>query len=360
MKWIDRYRALTFVTLAVAACGGESGELSERERPVDVVASRSVFSPGVLTVPATVLASQQAELATRMSGTIRQLLVDIGSRVSAGQPLVTLDTKEIDARVESAGAAAELAQRWHDRIAALARDGAATAQELDDAEARLEMAEAGFRDARAQRDYVVLRAPFSGVITARGADPGDLAMPGMPILEMIGEGALKIQADLPAELAGRLAVGDDVAVYQPETKSRHVARVTRVVPAVERASRRFRIEARFEPGLDVPQVPPGAFVRLEIEQLNAVTRWIPTDAVVKRGQLSGVFVVDGDELRLRWVRLGRQLGEATELLAGPNHAAMLVREPSAQIADGQPVGSVREVDWTPSFLEVERATGEGV
>jgi RND family efflux transporter MFP subunit len=360
MKWIKGTFALTLVTLTAAGCGGEPGELSVSETPVDVVVSRSVVSPGVLTAPATVLATEQADLATRMSGTIRQVLVDIGARVSAGQPLVALDTKETDARVESAQAAAELAQQWHDRIAALAHDGAATAQELDDAEARLEVAEANLRDARAQRDYVVLRAPFSGVITARRADPGDLAVPGAPILEMIGEGSLKIEADLPAELAGRLAVGDDVAVYQPETATRHAARVTRVVPAVEPASRRFRIEARFEPGTELPDVTPGEFVRIEIDQPEAMTRWIPTDALVKRGQLTGVFVVDGDELRLRWVRLGRQSGEATEMLAGPPQAAMLVREPVPQIADGQPVGSVRESDWAPSFLDAQRPSGEGI
>jgi RND family efflux transporter MFP subunit len=359
MKRIMRAQALALVILATVACGGEPGALPVRGEPVDVTASKSVSSYSLVTAPATVLTTESADLATRISGTIRQVLVDIGASVSAGQALVTLDTQEIDARVASAEAAAELARAWHDRIAALAEDGAATAQELDDAEARLEVAEAGLRDARAQRDYVLLRAPFSGIITSRRANPGDLAVPGVPILQMIGEGSLKITADLPGELAGQLSVGDDVWVNRPDGGARYAARLTRVVPAVERSSRRFRIEARFVGDEQTPNIPAGAFVRIELKQPAATTRWIPTDAVVSRGQLSGVFVVEGDELRLRWVRLGRQLEGATELLAGPPQAAWLVREPAVELVDGQPVGNVRQVEWTPPLIGVPPSRGEG-
>lgn len=347
--------------LAAAACGGgDPGELPAIDRPVEVSVSRTVASHGVTTLPATVVAEERAQLATRISGTIRSVPVDIGTGVSVGQALLSLDTDEIDARIASAKAAAELARQYHARIAPLAEDGAATEQELDDAAARLEMAEAGLRDARAQRDYVVLRAPFSGVVTARMADPGDLAKPGVPVLELIGSGALEIQADLPADLAGRLSVGEDVMVYRPETGARHRARITRVVPAVEPASRRFRVEARFETtGADAPNVPPGAFVRLEMRQPETMTRWIPADAIVRRGQLSGVYTVEGDRLRLRWVRLGRQLDGTVELLAGPGLDVALVRKPESRLMDGQPVSSVRQVDWAPPFDQDVVARMEG-
>ncbi len=345
--------------LAVAACAGEPGELPDNAEPIDVVVSMSVAAPGVVTAPATVIAEQQAELATRVSGTIRRMSVDIGAQVAAGDALATLDTGEIDARIESAQAAAQLARQWHKRIAALATDGAATSQELDDATARLEMAEAALRDVRAQRDYVALRAPFSGVITQRMADPGDLAVPGVPILTMIGTGSLKIEADLPAEMAGKLSAGDLLSVYRAETSGRYAARLTRVVPAVERASRRFRIEAQFEPSQPPVGIPPGTFVRIELNEPAEMTRWIPSDAIVKRGQLSGVFTLDGERLRLRWVRLGQQLGDAVELLAGPPASLALLREPGPAIADGQPVGNVSRVEWAPPFATQKTASVEG-
>jgi len=357
MKWTNVILVPALV-ISTAACGSEHDDQSDDREAVDVAVSTSVASHGVITAPATVLASERAVLATRMSGTIRQIEVDIGARVSAGAALVTLDTKEIDARIESAEAAAQLARQWHDRIASLAADGAATAQELDDAVARLDVAEAGLRDARAQRDYIVLRAPFSGVITARRADPGDLAVPGVPILEMIGEGSLKIEADLPAELSGRLSVGDVIAVHRSETGERHAAQVTRVVPAVERTSRRFRIEAHFEAGPSgLPNIAPGTFVRIELDEPTSTTRWIPADAIISRGQLNGVYVVDGEQLRLRWVRLGQRIDDTVELLAGPPPSALLVRHPAASIADGQPVAEVQRDDWVPPFINA-LAVGE--
>ncbi len=357
MKWIKGI-LVPAIVISAAACGGEHGSRSDDREPIDVTVSTSVASHGVTTAPATVLASERAVLATRMSGTIRRVLVDIGTRVSAGEALVTLDTREIDARIESAEAAAQLASQWHDRIAALAADGAATAQELDDAVARLDVANAALRDARAQRDYVVLRAPFSGVITARRADPGDLAVPGVPILELIGEGGLEIEADLPAELAGRLTIGDVIGVHRPETAERYAARITRVVPAVERTSRRFRIEAHFEAGPSgLPKIAPGTFVRIELDQPTSTTRWIPADVVVSRGQLNGVYVVDGEQLRLRWVRLGQRIDGTVELLAGPPASALLVRNPVPSMVDGQPVDDVRRDDWVPPFIDL--AAGEG-
>lgn len=349
------------LALGISACGGEPGELPRSSEPVDVAASRSVASYGLVTAPGTVVADEQAELATRMSGRIRRVHVDVGSTVSAGDTLVSLEADEVDARIRSAGAAAELARQWHGRISALAADGAATAQELDDAKARLEMAEAGLRDARAQRDYVILRAPFSGVITARLADPGDLAVPGVPILEMIGSGGLEIEADLPAELTGQLAVGDRIDVYWPETATRFPAQVTRTVPAVERASRRFRIEAHFVvDSTGLPPIPPGTYVRLELGARRATTRWIPADVVVSRGQLTGVFVVEGDVLRLRLIRLGQRLGATVEMLAGPGDEALVVRDPAPTLVDGQPVGNVQSVSWTPPLTGLQTARTEGL
>ncbi len=360
MKWITGAISLTLAA-AAAGCGGEPGRLPSHGEPVDVAVSRSAVSYGLASVPGTVVATEEAALATRVSGTIRRVPVDIGARVSEGQLLVSLDSNGIDARISSAEAAAQLARQWHARISALEVDGAATAQELDDASARLEMAEAALRDARAQRDYVVLRAPFSGVITARAADPGDLAAPGVPILMMIGTASVKIEADLPAEMAGKLSVGDRVGISYAETGERFAARVTRIVPAVERASRRFRIEARFESdSAGPPSIPPGTFVRVELDERTATTRWIPEDAVVTHGQLNGVFVVEDEQLRLRWIRLGQQVGETVEILAGPGAQALFVREPSPTLTDGQSIGSVRRVDWTPPFVTELTASMEGV
>jgi multidrug efflux pump subunit AcrA (membrane-fusion protein) len=194
----------------------------------------------------------------------------------------------------------------------------------------------------------LLTAPFSGVVTARRADPGDLAAPGSPILTLLGGAELKVEIDLPGELAGTVAPGDVLPVVTPDPGSRLAARVVRVVPALDRESRRFRVEARFEDEAAArARITPGAYVRVELEDPSGTTRWVPEDVVVRRGQLQGVFAVEGERLRLRWIRPGQRRADAVEVLAGPPADALLVRDPPADLEDGRPVGSVRRVEWSP-------------
>ena len=341
------------------ACGGSAHERTPGVPPVAVTASTPATTTGFTIAPATVVAVEDAQLATRASGTIRRITVDVGARVAAGDTLVVLDTDEIDARIHAAEAAARLARRSYERIQALARDGATTDQELDDARARAEAAEASLRDARAQRKYVILQAPFDGVVTARSAHPGDLAAPGVPVLTLVGVGALKIQADLSADLVEGIVPGQRAAVLWPERNVRYLARVTRVVPAVDPTTRRFRVELRFEPSAsETPRVPPGTFVRVELPDPGTATRWIPADAVVRRGQLVGVYVVEDDTLHLRWVRPGRLRGDAVELLAGPADGSLIVRRPATGLLDGQPVSAVHPLEWAPAGATTPAATPE--
>ena len=335
--------------LAAAACGGseEPGRLPAPSEPVTVTVSEAVATASSEAFPATLVARREAQVATRMSGTVREVRVDVGDRVGAGQVLVVLDAGDVHARIDAAAGAAELARRTFQRVRNLAADGAASLQELDEARARLDAAEGGLADARAQAGYATVTAPFTGVVVARSSDPGDLAVPGRPLLRLVDHGALKVQADLPGGRAGTVGVGDPVRVTLPGGET-HTARVTRVAPAVTGGSRRFRVEAAFEPAL-LPggALLPGAWARLEVPDAGASTWWIPADAVVRRGQLTGAYVVEDGELRLRWLRLGELRGDAVEVLAGPASTGPLsvVRRPAPALEDGLPVASATSEPW---------------
>jgi hypothetical protein len=86
-------------------------------------------------------------------------------------------------------------------------------------------------------------------------------------------------------------------------------------------------------------------VRLEVEAPADDTRWIPIDALVRRGQLTGVYLVERDTLRLRWVRLGERRDEGVEVLAGISDDARIVRRPGPGLADGQTAREVRSEAW---------------
>jgi RND family efflux transporter MFP subunit len=328
------------VALAGAACSAEEpGRLPLGGEPVEVTYSAAQRAPVVESFPAAVVSDRTAEIATRMSGSVERVLVEVGSTVQVGQTLLVLDASDIGARVTAARSGVDLAERSYDRVASLATDGAASELELDQATAAVESARAMLAEAQAQEAYAVLKAPFSGVITHRNVDAGDLAGPGQPLLTLVSPGALKVVADLPAHRAGEIAAGDTVQVVIPGSGA-SAARVTRAVPALGQGSRTFRIEAV----LSQPPagVMPGSYARIEVRRSDAGPRWLPSDAVVSRGQLTGVYTLDADTLRLRWVRLGQERDGAVELLAGPLGYLAVVRRPTVDLFDGLRVSSARE------------------
>ena len=330
--------------LSTAACDqGEPGEIADTSEPLELMVSRPTAGPELTSFPATVRSTAEAELATRSAGAVREVAVDVGSRVSRGQVLVVLDLQDVEARIAAAAAGEKQARRYYDRIQALERDGAATGQELDDALARLEMAEAGSQEAVAQRAYAVLTAPFAGVIVRRDVDPGDLATPARPILTLVDPESIEVVVDLPGAYAGEVAVGDTVLVVNPRTGTRHLSTITRASPAEDVRSHRIRLKARFA---DIPgDLVPGSFVRVELSGLGQMATWIPADAVVRRGQLAGVFVMQEDIARLRWIRLGVRKTAAVEVLAGLEPGARVVRDPVPHLADGARADRVTEVPF---------------
>jgi len=335
------------VALGVSACGEPEHETVALSS-VDVEVTKSVEGPAIGSYPATVVSERSAVVSTRAAGSVRDVPVDVGSIVQTGAVLVRLDGADVEARVASAEAAATLARQYYDRIASLERDGAATGQELDEATRGVQQAEAARAEAEAQRRYVVLRAPFSGVVVSRTVDPGDLAVPGTPLVRLSSLQGLEIEADLPAQLRGEIEPGDSVEVRSPLGDFRSTAVVNRVAPALAAGSQRFRVEARLPDGEAETLPLPGTVVRLEIPLPGELTVWIPRDAVVRRGQLRGVFTIEADSLRLRWVRLGQERADAVEVLVGLATDERVVRSPRAELLDGQPTGTVATSDWSPS------------
>lgn len=356
-------RRLALLAAAVGAglvAGCDRGEPGHRERaaePVDVTVSRAAATATRRSVAATVQAASTAELATRLSAAVEQVRVDIGSRFSKGDTLLVLDDEGVEADIESARAALTRARKTYDRIRSLAEDGAATEQELDDTRARYEKAKAGLRKARAQRQYTVLQAPFDGVVTERRVDSGDLAAPGRPALVLAETTFLEIAAGVPGRFGGRLSAGTEVSVADPETGERAAARVSRASPALDPATRRFRIEARLRrEAVHRLGLRPGSYVRLELPGRDS-TPWVPADALVREGQLVGVYLVEDDTLRLRWIRPGLRRGGAVEALAGLDPGDAVVRRPPPAAEDGVPAGSVRRAPWSAPSGDARAGAG---
>jgi RND family efflux transporter MFP subunit len=343
---MNRYMMLLVpvIMASVAACDrGEPGEV-ETVAAVDMVdVSAAAFAEGGAQIPARVVARETANLATRASGTIESVRANVGSAVRRGQVLVRLEASGVESAVARAEAQAVVARRTFDRLSNLERDGAATRQELDQAEAALRTADAMLEEAHSAREYVSLRAPFDGTVSARYADPGDLAVPGRPVLVISGSRGVKLEADLPATMADAMADGERVTIVDPGSGKRWPATVRRVVPVIDLASHRFRVEAMFDPSDDLPVA--GSYVRLEIAGQGEASAWVPSDAIVRRGQLTAVYVVADEAVRLRWIRTGRRTADAVEVLAGLRQGTLVVRDPDPGLVDGATVRGTSMVEW---------------
>lgn len=337
--------------LMLTACDrGEPGRIRATDDPVDVEVVTPSGAVALVNVAGSVRSTREADVATRLSGTVRQVPVDIGSTVAAGAALAILDDADVQAGMQRAEAEAERARAYHRRIASLAADGAATMQERDDALAGMRGAEASLEAARAQLDYVVIRAPFAGAVSARYVDPGDLAVPGMPVVTLVRPGTVEVEIDLPADIAAGIESGDAATVETTDGR-RYPVTARNVSPALDRQSRRARVKLAFdETPDDLPA--PGSFVRAQLPGIGTSSLWIPVDALIERGQLTGVYLVEGDHVRLRWVRTGEvrypddpERG-AVEVLAGVEPDDLVVRRPSRGLTDGARVGEVIRVSWT--------------
>ena len=350
------------VSVSVAACGSAPAEPRGAEAgapiAVQVVTVARTDRAGTLEAGGTLHGRRFAVVASRVMGTVVAVPVAAGDRVRAGQLLVQLDDAAVTAEVRASAAgreaavrgldraraertaalaAAGLARTTHGRIAALAERRSATAQELDEAAAALAAAEAqataaeaavsaaeaevarataGGEGAGAVAAWSRVTAPFDGVVTETMVDPGALAAPGSPLVRVEETSALEFDARLDDSRAGwakpgasvRVLVDADGAVLEREGRITEVGRST----SVDARAVMVTIAMASAEGLR-----PGMFGRALLPGPERAVMTVPASALVRRGQLTSVFVIDDGTARMRLVRIGASDGADVEIAGGP-------------------------------------------
>lgn len=374
---VTRITAIAWILpVLVGSCGTDEdhGGARSHAQPSHVVAVERKSIADRYEASGTLRGQQTASLTSKVSGYVEALRVDSGDRVSASQVLAVLDVPELEARVHAAesgleeaeqavveaeaalGAAnaqAEVAIATFQRFRELQEKRAVTRQEFDEVEARHEAAlaererataglararsarsraEAEVRAVRALFDYSRVRAPFDGRVLERQIDLGNLATPGTPLFILEKDGPLRAEVSVEESMAGRIKTGDRADVYVAQRREPLDGTVTKVVPRVDVRSRAFRVEVELPAGSQADLVP-GGFVRVALTVGETERLLVPRSAIVTRGQLSMVYVVEEDTPpRLRLVTLGRERGDDVEVLSGLSAGERIASEPS-QIDD---------------------------
>jgi RND family efflux transporter MFP subunit len=313
----------------LSACGeSHSPEAASTQTDVEGVPVQAEEILLHVPVEGTVVSLNRAEITTRMMARVTDLPVDVGSRVRRGEVLVRLGTEDIaasrakaEAAVTVAGAARDEAARHAWRMdTLLAQDVVPQVQRdqahlmLTQAESQLAMAEATLHEVETAGSYASIRAPFDGEVVSRHIDEGDVAAPGMPLLVVEEAGEREARLAAPADAAATLMPGDTVRVTAMGGRTAE-APVRAVAQGADPMSKTVEIRVvlpdEWPTGISVTALIPAGVTR-------AIT--IPNEAVVRRGQLTGVRVVTPQGVALRWIRLGRSVGdgERVEVLSGLN------------------------------------------
>lgn len=321
----------------LAGCGRQTPDSGAVQSlpPIDVqVVTVQIESvPALTEITGMVRALERAQLAAKVMGSIDTMPVTLGQRVKRGDPLVTISAGEIRARVAQAESQFNQASRDLARERDLLPKGASTATMVKDLEDRCSGAEAMLREARVMLGYATIRAPFDGVIARKMVDVGDLASPGLPLLEMEGDSGFQVEAGVPDSLANALSIGMPLNVQIPAANVSYVGRVNEFSSATDPNAHTVTIKA------SVPNnaaVRSGQFVKLLIpgEPIRAIL--VPCAAVTTLGQMERVFVVGNDNRAvLRLVKTGARRDDRVEILSGLDEGDRVVLAQPAGMREGQ-------------------------
>jgi RND family efflux transporter MFP subunit len=334
-------------------------EARAEESTQQYVRTTTVHAAGVaqtLQLPGTLQGYVQAPVSARAGGYLRRWTKDIGSRVTQGELLAEIETPELDQQLSQAiaarnqtAASLDLARTTMDRWEALRKRDAVSQQELEErrsaftqAKANLAGADANVERLRQLESFKRVLAPFSGVITKRNVDIGDLIDSNKPLFLLSQTDPLRVYVNVPQAYAQLVKPGQAAKVTQAELRGRVFAgQVARTAGSIDTATRTMQAEVTL-PNKDGALLP-GAFVQVELSAAASGTLTIPANALLFRAQGVLVARVDGTgTVHLVPVKLGRNFGDTVEVQDGLHGSEVLVLNPSDSVAEGDKVQAVAE------------------
>jgi RND family efflux transporter MFP subunit len=284
-------------------------------------------------------AVNQATVSAQTSGRIAELPFDVNDFVDAGAVIARFtDTEQraafnrAQATLEEGRARFAEAEQEFERVSSMfanetvskARYDQAKANR-DAAQARLNAARSGVETAKEQLEYTVVRAPYAGIVSKRHVQVGELVNPGQPLLSGLSLQSLRVNVDVPQGMFHPVRTIGKAFVYVDE--DRIAAESLTFFPVADDAANTFRVRVNLPDG--AATLYPGMFVKVGFVIGETQRLLIPAEAVVRRSELSGVYITQGDEVALRQVRLGRRYGDFVEVLAGVSEGETIALDPVA-------------------------------
>lgn len=338
-------RALPLLALAicVTACSSKKDATNEEEKAplVKVAIATEEDVADIQTLTATVEADKVNNISSNAPNRIKQILVDEGMMVSAGQRLVVMDdvnTTSYQLQVDNARANLKNIELNYNRAQELFKIGGGTKQQVDQMELQLVNARNALASAeralRNAQENTVLTAPVSGVVTARNYDPGDMTG-NLPILTIGTVNPVKVVVNVNESEFARVKKGMSAEVtLESYGEEIFPGTITMVAPTVDQASRTFGVEITVpNPG---NRILPGMFGRVNLDLGHAQRAVVPDKAVEKqRGSGDNyVYIVRNGQIVYSKVQLGRRMGDKYEVISGVNPGETVVISEKSKLTNG--------------------------
>jgi RND family efflux transporter MFP subunit len=317
--------------------------------PEDVMTLESGTLASGPVITGTILPERRADLRAEVSSVVLQVLKENGDAVKQGDILVRLDETSIRDSLNSAEEAAraatqtlEQAERQLQRLKTLRASGMTSTQSLDDAEGRRNNAQSDVVasktrvvQARQQLQHTTVRAPFAGVVSDRKASAGDTATIGKELLKVVDPTSLRFEGRVSADTVGDLKVGQEVAFrINGYGRQNFRGKVRRIDPSANPVTRQVEVLVDFL-DKDLPRVA-GLYAEGNVAAQTRKSLTLPEAVLVRNGDKTVVWRVDGDALRKTEVVLGNrdpQRGEF-EVLKGLKNGDKVIRAPQITFKDG--------------------------
>ena len=351
---------------------GHSG--SQNGVRVPVAMAEETTHPVYYEAVGTIRAMTAGTLSAKIMGTVRTVHVKEGDRVKAGDPLVSIDNRQVAARFAQAQAAlseatqgaaaaesardaaragAELATATYKRYQRLLADNSVSHQEYDEvtaryqqaqaalkqaqqmaaaANSRVRQAESGLKAASVTNKDASVTAPFDGTVKDKLIETGDLATPGRPLLTLESETGLEMAVDLPETLFGSVEVGRPITIHISASNLSLTGRVAAVSSSADAQSRSFLIKIALP---ETKGVHAGMFARALIPTGEETMILVPESAVRHQGHLTSIFTLDDKQTaRFRLIRTGRDIDDTVEIVSGLKPGSRFVTMPPPTLSDG--------------------------
>jgi RND family efflux transporter MFP subunit len=336
------HRSKSWLILLTALTGAHFVFATEADSALTVVDAVSQTIDKTYVVDGVVEPVKQALITAQTSGQVLEVNFDIDDFVKKGSTLVRLKNieqksslEQVNAQVVEAKAHLKAAHREYNRVKQLRTKRVASVALLDKAEADLRAAKARVTAAQAQVthasqqvQYTTIEAPYSGIVIQRHIEPGEIALPGQPIMSGFSMSGLRVVVNVPqSQIEVVRQYKKAQVILESYSKARRFkSQKMTIAPYADAQTHTFKVRVNLPK--KAPDVYPGMFTKVAFVVGREQRLMIPTKTVVYRGEVRAVYVVDkAGQVSMRQVRLGRQHAEQIEILAGLEAGEHIATQP---------------------------------